>query len=583
LAERRRAHRRLSRWERTISAGRGLTFFAGAVCLWLAIRPRAVWFLWLAGVGLVFLGLVLAHDQVIRRKSRLARAMGLYRTGLLRLADEWIGTSDGGDRFLDPHHPYSEDLDLFGEGSLYQRIGAPHTPMGQRTLAEWLCRGAHPAEVRARQAAVADLSPRLDFRERLALLGDDVRVALRPEALARWAGAPPVGFPRGAPLLGAALSALSLAALAAWIGLGWGGDPFLLALLTQSAFALALRRRVQRIVGGIDRPGRDLEVLRGALQQIEDEPFQASRLCQVRSSLDASGVAPSRAIGRLSRLVDLLDSRLNPFFAPIAAVLLWETQIALLLEAWRVDHGEAVPRWLAAVGEVEALSALAGYAFERPQDPFPELVETGPVLEGRGLGHPLLPDRTCVRNDLRLDAELQVLVVSGSNMSGKSTLLRTAGVNVVLARAGAPVRARGMRLSPLTIGASIRTHDSRHDGTSRFYAEITRLRKLMELARDEPPLLFLLDEVLHGTNSSDRRAGAEALVRGFLERGAIGLVTTHDLALAEVARRLAPRAGNVHFEDHLEGGRVAFDYRMREGVVSRSNALALMRAIGLEV
>jgi hypothetical protein len=509
--------------------------------------------------------------------------MGLYRTGLARLADEWIGTSDGGERFLDPHHPYSEDLDLFGEGSLYQRIGAPHTPMGQRTLAEWLCRGAQPGEVRARQAAVADLCPRLDFRERLALLGDDVRVALRPEPLAGWAGAPPVGFPRGAALLGATLSTLSLAALATWIGLGWGGDPFLLALLAQSAFALALRRRVQRVVGGIDRPGRELEVLRGALQQIEDEPFHALRLCQIRTSLDASGVAPSRAIGRLSRLVDLLDSRLNPFFAPIAAVLLWETQLALFLESWRVEHGEAVARWLAAVGEVEALSALAGYAFERPQDPFPELVEAGPVLEGRGLGHPLLPDRTCVRNDLRLDAEHQVLVVSGSNMSGKSTLLRTAGVNVVLARAGAPVRAWGLRLSPLTIGASIRTHDSLHDGTSRFYAEITRLRKLMALARDAPPLLFLLDEVLHGTNSSDRRAGAEALVRGFLARGAIGLVTTHDLALAEVATRLAPRAGNVHFEDHLEGDRVAFDYQMREGVVRRSNALALMRAIGLEV
>jgi len=154
---------------------------------------------------------------------------------------------------------------------------------------------------------------------------------------------------------------------------------------------------------------------------------------------------------------------------------------------------------------------------------------------------------------------------------------------VVLALAGAPVRARRMRLSPLTIGASIRTHDSLQDGTSRFYAEITRLRQLMDLARDEAPLLFLLDEVLHGTNSSDRRAGAEALVRGFLARGAIGLVTTHDLALAEVATRLAPRAGNVHFEDHLEGGRVVFDYRKREGVVRRSNALALMRAIGLEV
>ncbi len=556
---------------------------AGAICWWLAIGPRALSLFWLAGLALAFLALVLAHDQVIRRTRRLARAMDLYRTGLARLADEWVGASEGGERFHDPHHPYAEDLDVFGKGSLYQRIGAPHTPMGQRTLAGWLCRAATPDEVRARQAAVADLCPRLDFRERLSLLGDDVRVALRPEALARWAGGPPAAFPPGTSLLGAALSALTLAGLVAWFGFDWGPDPFVLALLPQAAFALALRRRVQRVVGGIDRPGRELEVLRGALLQIEGEPFHASRLCQIRSSLDAHGAAPSRAIGRLSRRIDLLESRRNPFFAPIAALLLWETQLALSLEAWRVDHGEAVSRWLVAVGEVEALSALAGYAFERPQDPFPELVEAGPLLEADGLGHPLLPDRTSVRNDLHLDEHLQVLVVSGSNMSGKSTLLRTAGVNVVLALAGAPVRARRMRLSPLTIGASIRTHDSLQDGTSRFYAEITRLRQLMDLARDEAPLLFLLDEVLHGTNSSDRRAGAEALVRGFLARGAIGLVTTHDLALAEVATRLAPRAGNVHFEDHLEGGRVVFDYRKREGVVRRSNALALMRAIGLEV
>jgi DNA mismatch repair ATPase MutS len=226
---------------------------------------------------------------------------------------------------------------------------------------------------------------------------------------------------------------------------------------------------------------------------------------------------------------------------------------------------------------------VAGYAYEHPSDPFPEIVEQGPLFDASGLGHPLLPSSACVRNDLRLDGGRLLLLISGSNMSGKSTLLRAVGVNVVLALAGAPVRAEALRVSPVSLGASIRINDSLEAGRSRFYAEITRLRQLMEIARDRPPLLFLLDEILHGTNSGDRRTGAEAVVKGLLDRGGLGLVTTHDLALAGIAEALAPRARNVHFEDHLEGGRMAFDYRLKDGVVRKSNALALMRAVGLDV
>jgi DNA mismatch repair ATPase MutS len=188
-----------------------------------------------------------------------------------------------------------------------------------------------------------------------------------------------------------------------------------------------------------------------------------------------------------------------------------------------------------------------------------------------------------VPNDIALGEEPRLLLVSGSNMSGKSTLLRTVGVSLVLAQAGAPVRGASLTLSPLALGSSIRVHDSLQAGSSRFYAEITRLRQIMDLATGQTPLLFLLDEILHGTNSSDRRVGAEAVIRGLLDRGALGLVTTHDLALADAAEALAPRARNVHFEDHVECGRIAFDYRMRDGVVKKSNALALMRAVGLEV
>jgi DNA mismatch repair ATPase MutS len=270
-------------------------------------------------------------------------------------------------------------------------------------------------------------------------------------------------------------------------------------------------------------------------------------------------------------------------FAPLAWILLWPTQMAFAIEAWRKRTGPALGGWIAAGGEFEALCTLAGYSYEHPADPFPDVASGTPRFEAEALGPPLLPERRCVSNEVRLGLEEKLWIVSGSNMSGKSTLLRTIGTNAVLALAGAPVRARRLSLTPLAVGASIRIVDSLQAGSSRFYAEITHLRRIVDLASGPHPLLYLLDEILHGTNSHDRRIGAEAVVRALVERGAIGLVTTHDLALARIADDLAPRAANVHFEDHLENGKMTFDYRLRRGVVKKSNALELMRAVGLEV
>jgi DNA mismatch repair ATPase MutS len=278
-----------------------------------------------------------------------------------------------------------------------------------------------------------------------------------------------------------------------------------------------------------------------------------------------------------------LNWRRNQLFAPFSLILFWATQFSFAIESWREPNGAAIGPWLKAVGEFEALCALAGYAYEHPHDRFPEIAADGPVLEGEDLRHPLMPAASCVPNSIRLGTPLRLLVVSGSNMSGKSTLLRTVGCNAVLALAGAPVRAESLRISPIAIGATLRIQDSLQAGTSRFYAEIQRIHHIVELTKNRLPVLFLLDEVLHGTNSHDRAVGAEAIVKGLIDRGAVGLVTTHDLALASVADSLVPRAANVHFEDALVEGRMVFDYRMRSGVVQKSNALALMRAVGLDV
>jgi DNA mismatch repair ATPase MutS len=257
--------------------------------------------------------------------------------------------------------------------------------------------------------------------------------------------------------------------------------------------------------------------------------------------------------------------------------------MAFALERWRASCGPTLGPWIETAAEIEVLCALSGYAYENPESVFPEILDSGATFEGEGLGHPLIDDADCIRNDLALGQGCQALVMSGSNMSGKSTMLRTVGCSAVLAFTGAPVRATALRISPLQIGASIRISDSLKEGTSHFLAEIKRLRQIVDLTDGGSPVLFLLDEVLHGTNSHDRQIGADAVLRGLLARGATGIVTTHDLALARIADHEELRVINVHFQDSIENGQMVFDYALREGVVTRSNAIELMRSIGLDV
>ncbi|MBX6313322.1 MAG: DNA mismatch repair protein MutS [Isosphaeraceae bacterium] len=582
LAEARAIEARESRRDRALADARLAVFLATVGLIWLIYRYQMTpWWLLVPLAG--FAGLVVVHGRVARAWSRVRRAAEYYEGGRGGGDERWAGRGEPGTRYLDEAHPYAADLDLFGKGSLYERLCTARTRAGQDVLAAWLLAPAAPEEVQARQEAVAELRPRLDLREDLALLGEEVRVGLHPEALVAWGAAAPVLDSPGERALALLLAVVAAASLVGWLGFGIGRTVFVLTLAVEIVFALRLRGRVRWVVGALEEKASELALLGELLGRLERERFATERLRRLRALLEAAGAAPSRRIGALARWAGRLEMSRNQLFLPIALILLWDAQIAFAVERWRRAHGSAIARWMAAVGEIEALSALAGYAYENPDDPFPK-VEPGPAcFEGEGLGHPLLPLAVLVRNDVRLAGELRMLVVSGSNMSGKSTLLRTVGVNAVLALAGAPVRATRLRLSTLAVGATLRIQDSLQQGRSRFYAEITRVRQLVDQARSSPPLLFLLDEIFNGTNSHDRRVGAEAVVRRLIDLGAIGLVTTHDLALTEIADRLAPRAANVHFEDRLEDGQMIFDYRMRPGVVTHSNALALMRAVGLEV
>ncbi len=582
LDERRTTLARVSALDRRLSFLRLAVFGAGAGVAWAAFRLGMMSGWWLGLPVLAFAWLMTRHDHVIRARDAAARAVAFYERGLARIEDRWMGGGEAGERFQDDDHPYANDLDLFGSGSLFELLSIARTGAGEDTLARWLKTPAAPDAVRARQQAVEEMTKRLDLRESLALAGSDVRAGVNPALLVEWAAAPPVLGRHWPWTLPTALTASAIAA-ALYAMFTQGLEPLAVVVVLQLGLSLRWRSRVQQVLHSADQAARDLDILAHVLDHLERERFASRRLIELRTALGEGGVAASRAIRQLHYLAEMHDWQHNQFFAPVAAFLLWGTHLAHAIERWRRRHGSKVAGWLALVGEFEAFSSLSAYRYEHPDDVFPQLGEGTPSYDGQALGHPLIPAARMVRNDVHLSGETRLLVVSGSNMSGKSTLLRTVGINAVLAFAGAPVRASRLDLTPLAIGATLRIQDSLQEGRSRFYAEITRIRRLADLANGPSPLLFLLDELFHGTNSHDRLVGAAGVLRSFIERGAVGLITTHDLALTRIADDLAPHAMNVHFEDTFEGGEIRFDYRMKPGPVTRSNAIALMRAVGLDV
>jgi len=575
-----RSYQRLDRQVANLRLAAAIGFFATA---WIVFATGAISGWWLLLPLGAFATLVVYHDRVYRLGRRANRAARFYERGLARVEDRWPGTGDTRSFIADENHPYATDLDIFGKGSLFELLSTARTRSGEGKLAYWLCTPASREEILGRQQAVEELRNNIDLREALAVLGEEIEPSIHPELMKQWGMAPARLESRRTRIIAPILAGIAvITQINFWFFQGDGWIAFL-ALLAEGGIGLYYRKQVAEVVGSVDQPEKDLEILSLVLARLEQEQFRSEKLRELRAALNTDGKPPSKQIARLARLIELLDSRLNMVFVLAGPLLLWTTQMAFAIEAWRHRCGPAVGRWLYAVGELEALCALAGYAYEHPADPFPEIVDNGTCFIGDDMRHPLLPSARSVPNSVHLDGSLQLLVVSGSNMSGKSTLLRTVGINVVLGLAGAPVRAKRLRLPVLRIGATIRVLDSLQAGTSRFYAEIQRLRDIMELTKDRTPVIFLVDEILHGTNSHDRAVGAEAVVRGLVQRGAIGLVTTHDLALSQVANALGPKAANVHFEDHLENGRMVFDYQLRPGVVQKSNALELMRAVGLEV
>ncbi|HWE85544.1 MAG TPA: hypothetical protein VG267_11410 [Terracidiphilus sp.] len=537
---------------------------------------------WLAAPCALFVALAVGHEKMLGAMRRRDRALRFYRRGLARLEGRWAGEGARGERFLEAAHPYARDLDIFGEQSLFEYLNAARTQTGEALLAKWLLDAAPLKEVLARQEAVRELGPMVKLRERLASSGEDVRAGVEAQALAAWGESGPVLTSLGTRAATAGFAILWLGSLAAW-PLAGTPLPLLLMSIVNFAYAHRLYVRLERAAGAIEKAAAELRLLAELLALIEQEEFAAAKLKELEAAVRREGTTASRAIRRLASLAEIIESRHSLFARPLDLVLFWSAQFVFAAERWQRRYGPAIRAWLEAAGELEALASLGAFAYEHPDYAFPEFAQEAPLFDAEGLAHPLLPPGKAVGNDVRLDGYDQVMILSGPNMAGKSTFIRSVGVNAVLAQCGAPACARRLRMSPLRVAASICVLDSLSGGVSRFYGEIRRVKMIAQMAESSVPVLFLLDELLSGTNSHDRLTGTEFVLRTLAERRAIGVVSTHDLALTRIPDRMNGKAFNAHFADRLAGDALEFDYNLQPGPVTTSNALKLMRAIGLGV
>ncbi|MBX3215478.1 MAG: DNA mismatch repair protein MutS [Labilithrix sp.] len=607
LAARRARAEALESKARAIGNGR-LAAALGAVGLVGAIAfanvPREAW-LGVVALVLIFAALVVVHARIHSQKDKAAAAMRFHERALARMDGKWRSFPSTGERWAVATHPYAGDLDVFGRASLFQRLDATSTRYGEEILARWLSGEGAPSgiaefadAVKQRQAAVRDLAPRLTLREELAALGsllEDQDDKPDPRPFVMWAGQ--ARSSAGGGRLPGALRLVALVVPLATVGTLIAGSMglvhrmlFLLPFALSVSILAALRARIQPSLEAASSKESALSRYGAMLRLLEDEKLEAPLLVGLQKRLQESGASATREMAALSRIVGFVDARNNEVFRFfIGPALMWDLWCALALEVWRERAGKAAFGWFRALAELEALASIAGFAFENPDHAFPEIVTDRATFEGESLGHPLIDGDKRVSNDVTVAGPGHALIVTGSNMSGKSTLLRAIGINAVLTNTGGPVCAKSLRTSRLAVATSMRVSDSLEEGTSRFYAELKKLKLVLDLARKvhkdpaEGTLLFLLDEILHGTNTRERLIGARAILMELLAQGAMGAVSTHDLGLGDLEKEKPEHVENVHFEEQVEGDVMSFDYRLRAGVVQSSNALRLMKIVGLDV
>lgn len=533
---------------------------------------------------ILFLLLVNRHQKIRSELTYFENLTKINQRALQRLKGQWPGFSETGEQFVDPEHPYTSDLNIFGQGSLFQYLNTTNLITGEQALAKLLSQKTNCEDIGARQAAVRELSSQLDWRQHLQAIGmGSGAQAGDPTKLWLWAREQVFFLPSKA------LYLLTVLPITTWVLI------FLMAfglLPTYVPLGLLILQVLLVTVGQVfmgrafqdtEKAVLELQRLAKLLAYIEGHNFQAPLLLELQKKLLRQNKSASQQVQALSRIASLINLRYSVFYHFINALFFCDLYTLRLLERWKEQYGMYLERWFHVIGQFEALASLATVAHDNPHWAFPQVEQGNPFFKAVELGHPLLNRDTRVCNDVSLPQPGTIHIITGSNMSGKSTLMRTVGINLVLAYAGAPVCAAELHCSKMQIYTSMRVQDSLEEGISSFYAELKRIKIIIEAAHLKAPLLFLLDEIFRGTNSRDRIAGARTVIKNLAQQNVIGFVTTHDLELGALAEECPEQISNFHFTDRIIDQTITFDYRLKVGISKTTNAIALMKMVGIEV
>lgn len=567
-----------------ISMLRLALFIAGIAGLYFFFNQTTLLIICICLTFLPLFILVKIHNRFFIRKEWLETQARIIQEELQALSGDYSSFEDGKE-YVNPEHPYSFDLDIFGRRSLFQSINRTCTFFGKVRLAEWLQNHLHEkTSIEKRQEMVREISEHTLFREQFRVAGlvhhgqssDGEKIQAWSQSPAQYLHAGWVkAFIWGVPVIN---SLLLITSLAGWTSFSWLGLSFGIFLV----LSFGIIKRATYIQ---ETYGKQLKSLNGYARLIalaKAENWKSAGMQELMERFNLNGQSPIQALQQLSKELDRLDLRNNQFlYVLLEGSIFFQLQEIVRIERWKARYGQHINEWLETVGELDALCSLGTFAYNHPQYTYPELTEKPFCFLATQMGHPLMPASQCVKNDATIPSRPFFLIITGANMAGKSTYLRTIGVNYLLACVGAPVCCEKLKLHPNQLITSLRTSDSLSDNESYFFAELKRLKRIIDLLNQGQQLFIILDEILKGTNSMDKQKGSFDLIRQFMQLKANGIIATHDLLLGSLIKQFPEEIRNYCFEADIKDNELTFSYKLREGVAQNMNACFLMKKMGI--
>ena len=538
----------------------------------------------LLGTLIPFLLLVKLHNRLFHRKDWYETSIRHYKAELASLENDH-SAFDGGKEWIDASHPFSLDLDVFGERSLFQFLNRTCTPFGKETLSRWLRQLLDKKEeIETRQQAIKELSKYPDFRETFRITGClDKNGETTMNDLRKWIASPSIFLQkrsnqwicRAVPVINIILFVLGMMNV---ISMSWFGLVF-------CSFAIASSKLIRRITRIQESYNKTLKMLSTYVRLIEltdKQSVESPLLIALKKEFENHGKKAPQTLGILAKELDRLDLRNNLIlYALLEGSMFWQLRQMLRIERWKEEYGAHLLQWLEALGRLDALCALGTFAFNHPEYTYPIITDEPFVFHAKDMGHPLMPRQQCVVNDADIPQRPYFLIITGANMAGKSTYLRTIGCNYILACIGAPVCCSSLRIYPAHLMTSLRTSDSLANNESYFFAELKRIQQILDCLKSGEEMFIILDEILKGTNSMDKQKGSLALVKQLLQLKTNGIIATHDLLLGELKQHFPNEISNYCFEADIRNDELTFSYKLREGVAQNMNACFLMQKMGI--